>query len=179
MWWSNTYNCSLPFCWHGNVVVGCIYAVEELLYIFALYSVTSILFHTVAFPRNQLDSIYNTRSLSGGLAKYWIITVAIHNKNSANYTQCCVTCVQPLFVVHGPNNGLTQHMISWRITAHCHLTWMYIIRMNQAFTCNISQLSRLRTIPMYEYVWRNKSHIWLCMYCMLWKISAVGLGYMH
>ena len=77
------------------------YAVEELLYTFALYIVTTVLFYTVAFPRNQLDIIYNTRSLSDGLAKSSVITVAIHNK-SKQYkpTQCCVTCVLPLFNMH-------------------------------------------------------------------------------
>ena len=49
------------------IVVGCIYAVEELLYTFVLYSVLyciGVLFHTVAFPGNQLNIMYNTRSLS-------------------------------------------------------------------------------------------------------------------
>ena len=64
------HDCGVPLCCHGNVVVGCIYAVEEMLHTFVLYNVTSVLFYTVAFPRNQLNIIYNTRSLSDGLAKF-------------------------------------------------------------------------------------------------------------
>ena len=79
-----------------------------------------------------------TRSLPDGFAKSSIITVAIHKRTgSTNLHTCCVTCVLPLFNMHGPNNGLTQHVISQWITAQCHWTCMYIIRMNQACMYNI------------------------------------------
>ena len=58
-------------------------------------------------------------------SKSSIVTIAIHKRaGSTNLHTCCVTCVQPLITMHGPNNGLTQHMISRWITAHCHWTCM-------------------------------------------------------
>ena len=48
-----THNCGVPLCWHGNVVVGCIYKLEELLYTFVLYSVTSVSFHGIPWKSTE------------------------------------------------------------------------------------------------------------------------------
>ena len=76
-------NCGLPLCWHGSVVGRVHLCSGGVLYTLVLYSVT-VLFHTVAFPRNQLNIIYNTRSLSDGLAKCSIITVTIHTTRAGS-----------------------------------------------------------------------------------------------
>ena len=72
------HNCGVPLCCHGNVVVGCIYICSRgVLYTFVLYSVTSVSFRSIPY-RNQLDIIYNTRSL----LKVWQ-----NSKNHCSYTQ--------------------------------------------------------------------------------------------
>ena len=71
----------------------------------------------MAFHRKWMNIIHKVTSWM--FSKSSIVTIAIHERaGSTNLRKpCCVTCLQPLFTMQGPNNGL--------ITAHCHWTCMY------------------------------------------------------